>query len=424
MINIHELSQILYKIPWLSIIFYTFIIFLILFVFVILYLKSKYGFWVSQPVFHVYDFSYYFYPPGIIRHDLPEKNKYTNFNDITTTVYEELTYLQKKEIVYFVQEHYLKNGDNLYLPEAEQIFPYFEGLNQKGNNSTFFSIYWEKRLVSDLKKGTIMEDKKIIGLMTSRIVQIRIISKNKDHLIPMINAYYVDYLCVDKAYRKKGIAPQLIQTHEYTQRHLNQDIQICLFKREGELTGIIPLCVYTTYGFSVEKWRKPVTLSPCFRLLEFTKQNLNLLRDFLRENEYMFDIVIENSYTNLLSLIQTKNIYIYAVLEQDHILCVYFFRKTCVFIEKDLEVLTCYASIKSKNCSQEVFIQGFKNSFWIIAEKDNFGFCAVENISHNNILVQNLLLKTKPLVKSPTAYFFYNFAYPTFSAERVLFRGT
>jgi hypothetical protein len=141
------------------------------------------------------------------------------------------------------------------------------------------------------------------------------------------------------------------------------------------------------------------------------------------ETEHMFDIVIENSFSNLLTLIQTKNIYIYAVLEQDRILCVYFYRKTCVFIEKDLEVLTCYASVKGDNCTQEVFISGFKNSFWLTAEREKFGFCAIENISHNLIIVQNLLLKTKPTIKSPTAYFFYNFAYPTFSAERVLNKG-
>ena len=37
--------------------------------------------------------------------------------------------------------------------------------------------------------------------------------------------YYVDYLCVHKQHRKKTIAPQLIQTHEYFQRHLNKNIQ-------------------------------------------------------------------------------------------------------------------------------------------------------------------------------------------------------
>ena len=102
----------------------------------------------------------------------------------------------------------------------------------------------------------------------------------------------------------------------------------------------------------------------------------------------------------------------------------YFFRKSCTFIEKRLEVLSCFASIKSKNdedgVDDESFIQGFKISFWKTADLNNFGFAAIENISHNDLIINNLLLKTKPLVVSPTAYFFYNFAYPTFKPNKVL----
>ena len=51
----------------------------ILIIFLIyIYIRVKYGFWVLQPVFHVYDFGYMFNPPGIIQDSLPEKNKYTN----------------------------------------------------------------------------------------------------------------------------------------------------------------------------------------------------------------------------------------------------------------------------------------------------------------------------------------------------------
>ena len=139
----------------------------------------------------------------------------------------------------------------------------------------------------------------------------------------------------------------------------------------------------------------------------------------MKENEHHFDILLEHSLSNLLELIQTKNIYVCAVLEKDVVLCVYFYRNSCVFIEKDMRILTCYASVKSDVCSTDIFIQGFKNSFWNTADKNNFGFCFVENISHNHWIIANLLKKSTPVLKNPTAYFFYNFAYPTFSAERV-----
>jgi hypothetical protein len=46
------------------------------------YVKIKFRFWTLQPVFHFYDFHYYLFPPGIIVHELPEKNKYCNFTNL------------------------------------------------------------------------------------------------------------------------------------------------------------------------------------------------------------------------------------------------------------------------------------------------------------------------------------------------------
>jgi hypothetical protein len=64
-----------------------------------IYIKLKYGFWFDQPVFHVYDLIYIFNPPGIINHSLPEKNKYTNFKNIETIIFPELSELKKTRLV-------------------------------------------------------------------------------------------------------------------------------------------------------------------------------------------------------------------------------------------------------------------------------------------------------------------------------------
>jgi hypothetical protein len=219
-------------------------------------------------------------------------------------------------------------------------------------------------------------------------------------------------------YRKKGIAPQIIQTHEYNQRHLNKNVVVSLFKREDELTGIVPLCVYSTYGFSVNKWTKPPELHALYKLLEINSQNFHFLFDFIKNNSKKFGIVINAEVTNIIELIKTKNIFIYVILLDDEIICAYFYRKSCTFIEKNMEVLSCFASIN--NTDNNTFIQGFKISFWKIAAENFFGFSAIEEISHNHIIIDNLKIKTAPLVISPTAYFFYNFAYPTFPSDKVL----
>lgn len=393
---------------YLSYILFFGILFILL---IYIYIRLKFGFWAVQPVFHVYDIGYMLKAPGIINDYLPEKNKYTNFKNIETIVFSELTLLQTQRLVNLIRVNYLQNKDNIFSPQTNNIVPYFSGHNDK----SFATLYTEDNFAIDLKKGTTITDKKLIGLMTSRPVHI--IINNGDKHANFI-AYYVDYLCVDKFNRKKEIAQQLIQTHHYNQRHLNKTVCVSLFKREEELTGIVPLCVYSTYGFPVTTWTKPIELSGEYKFVEINSQNFHFLLDFIKENSTKFDIMINTEVTNIIELIKTKNVFINTILCDDKIICAYFFRKTCVQLKKDLEVLSCYASISNTN--DNIFVQGFKISFWKFAAENNFGFSAIENISHNNIIIDNIILKTKPTIISPTAYFFYNFAYPTFRSSKVL----
>lgn len=375
-----------------------------------IYIRLKYGFWVLQPVFHIYDFGYMIKPPGIIDISSPTKNKYINVKEIDSIIVSDLTSIQKQRFVNLIKANYLQNKDNIFSPQSENIMPYFIGHNDK----SIVSFFYKDEHILDLKKGTMMTDRKIIGSITSRPLHITINNGDKDAIF---DAYYVDYLCVDKLHRKKEIAPQLIQTHHYNQRQLNKRIVVSIFKREDELTGIVPLCVYSTYGFYVDTWTKPPELRAEYTLLEINQQNFRFLHDFIRVNANKFDIVIHSESTNMIELIKTKNIFVYAILCDNVMVCCYFFRKSCVQIEKGLEVLSCFASIC--DCEENIFIQGFKISFWKIAAEHYFGFAAIENVSHNDILVHNIMQKTQPSIVSPTAYFFYNFAYPTFKSEKV-----
>lgn len=380
-------------------------------IFIYAYIRLKFGFWAVQPVFHVYDIGYMLKAPGIIDDSLPEKNKYTNFKNIETIVFSELTSLQTQRFVSLIRQHYLQNKDNVFSPQSENIVPYLSGHNAK----TFVSLYTEDYHMVDLKRGTTVTDGRVVGAMTSRPVYVSI---NNGDAGAKFCAYYVDYLCVDNAYRKKGVAPQLIQTHHYNQRRINKNIVVSLFKREDELTGIVPLCAYSTYGFRVDAWTKPADLLSLYKLVEVNAQNFHLLFNFMVTHSKKFDIIINSEATNIIELIKTKNIFIYIIIADDNIVAAYFFRKSCVQIEKGMEVLSCFASIS--NVDDSVFIQGFKISFWKIAAENYFGFAAIEDISDNHIIIENIMLKTRPLIVSPTAYFFYNFGYPTFKANKVL----
>ena len=118
--------------------------------------------------------------------------------------------------------------------------------------------------------------------MTSKPINITL--KNMKTFI----AYYVDYLCVHNEYRKMNIAPEIIQTHEYIQRHNDKKIKVSLFKREGELTGIVALTTYLTYQFSISSISKYTLLHASMKLIEINKLNLNLLISFIYNQRNKF----------------------------------------------------------------------------------------------------------------------------------------
>jgi hypothetical protein len=382
-----------------------------------LYIRLKYKFWALQPVFHFYDVYYWFINVGVIRKELPEKNKYVNLKNITTKVFEDIDELTKKQIVSLIRLNYLRNGENVFNPKKENIDSYFIGHNAK----TFWSYFSEKEILIDNKTGKIIEEKKIIGVMTSRPLHVKI---NKGS---SFDVYYVDYLCVNKDWRKKNIAPQLIQTHEYNQSYNNKNICVSLFKREEELTGIIPLTIYKTYCFSLKNnLIRNEELDVRIKLLTGDKLNIYYLYNFINEmikNEMKkkMDIIIYPEISNIVELIESKNLFIKMLVIDGNIEAVYIFRKTCTYIENEKEILSCIGSINGNILTNEEFIKGFKMSLWsIIKDNKNFKYVTIEDISDNGCIINNICIKMYPIAISPMAYFFYNFAYNSFKSEKCL----
>jgi len=228
-------------------------------------------------------------------------------------------------------------------------------------------------------------------------------------------------LCVNKNWRKKNIAPQLIQTHEYNQSHNNRKICVSLFKREEELTGIIPLTVYKTYCFNMKNWTTPEQLEAKITVLTGDKQNMYYLYNFINEVKKNWDIIIYPEISNIMELVATNNLFVKMLVIDGNIEAVYIFRKTCTYIENEKEIISCITSINGSVLTREEFIKGFKISLWsIIKEHNNFKYLTIEDISDNTCIINNICIRTHPMVISPMAYFFYNFAYSPFKSEKCL----
>ena len=387
----------------------TIILFIILF---FIFIRIKFRFWAVQPVYHFYDIYYWFFNVGIIRHELPEKNRYTNFKEIETIKIDKVTDVKLKDFINLIQLNYLRNDGNVFIPEKENIMPYFEG----HNSPTFLSLFWQPDVLIDTKTNTTIDTKLLIGAITSRPLTVTIYDSKQKQTQIKFDVFYVDYLCVKKGFRKKNIAPQLIQTHEYNQCHMNQNMCVSLFKREGELTGIVPLMAYKTYIFDMKNWIKPPNqLHSKTTLLVGDSQNMYYLSNFIAENK-KWDITIIPEISNLLSLVSSKNLYIYMLLTDMEIDAIYVFKKTCTNIEKGKELLSLIGTMNSKSNPTNIFIQGFKNALWaILLDNPGYHYLSIEDISDNNCIINNIKTKTHPICESPTAYFLYNYARSPFN---------
>ena len=393
-------------------ILYIFVFIILCIILFFMYIRLKYKFWALQPVFHFYDLHYWFVNKGVICKELPEKNMYVNLNKIKTKEFEYIDELTKKEIITLIRLNYFTQNENKYDPKQENIIPYFSGHNSK----TYWSYFLEPEILIDNKTGKTIEENKLIGIITARPLHVLIKSK------PEFDVYYIDYLCVNKNYRKKNIAPQLIQTHEYNQSHNNKNISVSLFKREEELTGIIPLTVYKTYCFNMINWSQPKQLDAKFTILTGDKQNIYYLYNFIMEMKKKWDIIIYPEISNLIELVTTNNIFIKMLVLNGDIEGAYIFRKTCTYIEKNKEIISCIASIKGSILTN-LFIDGFKMSLWSLKNNENcklVRYLTLEDVSDNKYIINNICLKTHPIVISPMAYFFYNFAYNPFKSEKCL----
>jgi len=358
-------------------------------------IKLKFGFWGAQPVFHIYDLHYWIYPPGIINHNLPTVNKYVNHINIKTNTFSQLSSNQITKFCQFIRAYYLPTYNAKYFPSDNHVITPF--LNNKF--PSYLTTYQLPNLLYH-DNGDIIHDKILIGIISARPLTIT---------LPLLHekfpVYYVDNLCIHPDYRKKGIAPSIIQTHHYHTRYNTPDIKVHLFKREGELTAIIPLVSYFTYMYLLpDKVKKMRFNSPAYTIVEVTKYNINLVLEFIYKCSTRYSLTILPEISSILNSISKQTIVMYILLYKADIIALYVFQDPSLSHNSN-KALLCSASLK--NCDNTLFIIGFSQAIRIFNKKFKATSLLIESISDNTHLINNIPLSL--VGRSPTAYFLYNY---------------
>jgi hypothetical protein len=397
-------------------IIYILLLLILIIIICFIFIRIKYKFWNLQPVFHYYNIYYRLFNIGIIEHELPKKNKYINLKNIQSLNINEVTNEKLNELSLLVQKKIIVINNNkiFFRPKKDNIISYFIG----NNNACYVSFYNEPNLLYDSKRNNIIEDTKMVGLITSRPLRVSLAIDKK---INKFDIYYIDYLTIDKDYRDKDIIFELIQTHEYFQRHNNKNISVSLLKSDNEKNGIIPLTEYKNYIFSMINWKKPASLNAKIQILNGDEQNIYYLYNFINEYIDKWKITIIAEMSNILELVKTKNIFVKMLVYNNEIETFYIFKKSCYYIDKEKEIISCICSMNGNKLTNNEFIDGFKVSLWsIIEEYKDFQYLSIENISNNNIIINNICIKSTPYIIMPMKYFFYNFVYELTKSEKIL----
>ena len=353
--------------------------------------KIKYPFWAKQPVFHFHNIYYWIRPPGIIDHSPPKRTKFFDaaiyFDKITNT-----SKTKKKEFVRLVQRHYMHRKGTDYSPSARSILSYLD------NTKSYIGMKYENN--------------QLIGTITGRPLLCFIDGNN-------IVINYVDFLCVKKENRKQGIAPKLIYTYMVRQREAITMNHVFIFKRETATTFIVPLCCYMTYGFSLKYMHQPVPMVGAVRFVRLVSKQLDLIYRYQAPFQKEFRCVIFPPYGHLAHLIDSGSIVVYAVIDGTNAYAFYFFRKTDTTIDGDRVIESLGSFCNCKN-NMDLFIQGFLNAVSAESKTVKAGTLVIENLSHNSLLLKSYMLTNTVQFKSPTSYYFYNFAYHPFESRDVL----
>jgi hypothetical protein len=387
-------------------------------------IKICYPFWNLQPVFHTYDYWRYFYrEPFFVYPHQPIKTKFCDFSKIETIPYLETSNQQHADITDLLQCYSIGSERILYTFTKEDLHAYFVGHTEPAYISIYQETHYHEKVDPSYQ---ILPLCKPLGTIASRPVLFYYGSYLRPKKHP---AYFMDFLCVKRDRDVKKINRSLLSTHEYNQRKKNPNISISIVKKEIDLLeGVVPFVSYQNHLFYLRPVQVP-KLPESFHTLQITKSSsLDVVADFLYTNpENMllkFQSITLPDISSLASLLERELLYIFCLRNRDKIYGMYFLKDLkCQYDDIDGSTLQCIACVMTEN-QPDLFFLGFLHSLRnLLKKKPIYKMLFLDETSDTSIVLKYWRTKHTPIFSNPTAYYLYNFIYPSspLSPESCLF---
>lgn len=361
-----------------------------------LLIRIKSPFWSIQPVFHLYDLHHWLMTDRVISIDLPGINKYVRLTEVETFHSSKLPSDVLAKGCQCIRDHFLKTEMAEYNPTDNEVLGFLENTQLP----SFFSIYSSPQtLIGDAE---LVKERKVHAVITSRPLYVTL--NNKTFL-----ANYVDNLCVDTAYRKQGLAPRLIQSHEYNMRHKSRSVQVSLFKREGEMTAIVPLTTYQTVCISAKTIPNKKVEYTTAKVLYVNEQSFGDALAFVKQTAGTYKCCIHPDKMAMAYQLKKRYLDCFLLIENGIVYAAFFFKNSSVWVN-DEKCIEMVASIN--NCPHnETFVAAACSAMRRACRRYKAQRIFIESTSANITILKALARYDVPILTScPTAFFLYNYA--------------
>ena len=346
-----------------------------------LYIKLRYRFWSSQPVFHIYNLKQWLLPSGIVQSKVPQKQiKFYDLKIITNN-FQEISTEKKALIFYFIKRNLSKN----------QFLSIFEHCYNKCYISFLYS-----HMSIPLVDGSFYKTKKINSCMISKTLN-SIINNNK------VKISYIYYYKIHKTSKNKKLDyNKLFYTHYYISRAIGSP-HIFFFKKKGKIPWITPCTTYYSYNFDT-KYINNVNLNipNNLSIRQIKSASFRMILHFFGEISKNFTFFSTPDYANLKNMITTNLLSPFVIMDCNQIVGLLIFRNNnnnCT----SLIASACFPKYRN------YLFPSLQNSLFLLKKYKKFKTIEIENISNNNYIIKEVLKRMLPKEKKQISCYFYNF---------------
>jgi hypothetical protein len=396
---------------------------IILLIFIpIIYIRIRYPFWSTQPIFHSYDYLRFLTktPYEINSQVYPKAFKKDNnvhsfrFLDIDDKEFDRIVDLLQCHSVESSQMLSFIDKPTMNITHTGQFFPSYVSVYRKDK----YDVTYDTN-----NAMSIVNTHQTVGCMTGRAINMFILDKSG--VLHEKNGYFWDNICVHREYTQENIGRKLIQAHDIHQRTNTQHISISLFKKEIDLCeGVIPLVEYPVHTFTLSKIKRP-PLPPPYSVSRMYNTNVepfyNLLYMISHSNTARNTAFIAFPEISVLdNMIQNNILLVYGLSYGNHIKCVYVFKnpQLCYDNIKDGHILECITTITEEYVQDKtlngLIFAGFLHALQHIQKSfsNKYKIITFHNLGQNQTIIERWKWKYTPLSKNMAAYYLYNGVIP------------